>query len=575
MLYRFKNSVKGVITVFVSLMLVAVLSLGTLVLEAGRLQVARTQLSEATASAATSMIADYDASLYERYGLLAIDTDGFTEARCMDYLNFNSDAGAGNLTKLYNIKSVEMTGLYNLTYPSILKRQILSRAKYHVVPQDYSLNVYNMDSFFADMQMKCNYVTQKLNLSANGGAVNGAVSNVNGDMLSALTAMYDTFKDDKHYDDQSKIVLASSTTRLLPSVTGTVESAIPQEDLNSISAMLADANTVIGDSAQLFSDNGYTPQSEIDIAVNVGFIPTLITNLKDVSSVSDFPAQARTLAKNTVKLAQDINTAIEILKSDKEGNILLNSYIAEYFPNRNRLVNGFASPAKGTTANGTMANANFASACVEYVFGGNADETKNQESAYNYIFAIRYISNLYDILQTSNSLNAGNLYSVGAHLAWAGYETSTDLSLLTDYNTAVPFNKGTLVLPVNNPSKVASAFASHDVGNALTALGYYTGNSFKINGTDIFSYRDTLAFALWFVPNSDKMLRVADLIQLEMRYREQHYNNKTATFLMSEQNTYCRIKTTASFNAALPVISMGNSGGPDDAKLQSIKYVGY
>lgn len=579
MLYRFKKSVKGVITVFVSLMLVAVLSLGTLVLEAGRLQVARTQLSEATASAATSMIADYDASLYERYGILAIDTDNFTEARCMDYLNFNSDMGAGyegtNLTRLYNIKSVELTGLYNLTYPSILKRQLLSRAKYHVVPQDYSLNVYNMDSFFADMQMKCDYVAQKLQSSANGGAVNGAVSNVNSDMLAALTAMYETFKDGKHYDEQSQIILSSSTISLLPSVTGTVESTIPQEDLDSISSMLADANKVLGNSADLLSDNGYTPQSEIDVSVNVGFISNIINSLQNVSDVSDFPVQAKSISKSTLKLAQDINTAIEMLKSDKEGNILLNSYIAEYFPNRNRLVNGFASPAKGTTSNGTMANANFASACVEYVFGGNADETKNQESAYNYIFALRYISNLYDILHASNSFNSGNLYSVGAHLAWAAYETSTDLSLLADYNTSVPFNKSTLILPVNNPAKVASAFTSHDVGNALTALGYYTGNSFKINGTDVFSYRDTLAFALWFVPNSDKMLRVADLIQLEMRYREQYYNNKTATFLMCEQNTYCRIKTTASFNAALPVISMGNSGGPDDAKLQSIKYVGY
>lgn len=579
MLYRLKNSVKGVITVFVSLMLVAVLSLGTLVLEAGRLQTARTQFAEATASASTSMIADYDASLYERYGILTIDTESFTEARCMDYLNFNSDVGAGyegnNITKLYNIKSVEMTGLYNLTYPSILKRQILSRAKYHVIPQDYSLNVYNMDSFFDDMQMKCTYVVNKLNMAANGSAVNGAVSNVNADMLTALNAMYETFKDDKHYDEQSAITLSVFTTRLLPSVTGTVESNIPQEDINSINAMLSDATTVLGNGANLLSDNGYVPQSEIDISVNVSFVPNIICNLKDVSSVSNLPAQSQALARETVNLAQDISTAINMLKSDKEGNILLNSYIAEYFPNRNRLVSGFASPQKGTVANGTMENANFISACVEYVFGGNASETKNQESAYNYIYAIRYINNLYDVLSASSSFNSGNLYSVAAHLAWAGYETSTDLALLTEYNTAVPFNKSALILTVNNPSKVVSAFASKDVGNALTALGYYTGSGFIVNGADSFSYRDTLAFALWFVPNSEKMLRVADLIQLEMRYREQYYNNKTATFLMSEQNTYCRIKTTASFSSALPVISLGNSSGPEDASLQSVKYVGY
>lgn len=579
MLYRFKNSVKGVITVFVSLMLVAVLSLGTLVLEAGRLQAARTQLSEATASASMSMIADYDASLYERYGILAIDTENFTEARCMDYLNFNSDVGAGyegnNVTKLYNIKSVEMTGLYNLTYPSILKRQILSRAKYHVIPQDYSLNVYNMDSFFAEMQMKCSYVANKLNTAANGSTVNGKIADVNPEMLAALKAMYETFKTVEHYDDQSAITLSPSTVRLLPSVTGTVESNIPQEDINSINATLSDATSVLGSNASLLSSNGYVAQTEIDASINVSFIPEIMNNLKDISSVSNISAQARGMAINTVNLAQGISTAINVLKSDREGNMLLNSYISEYFPNRNKLVNGFASPQKGTVANGDMENANFASACVEYVFGGNASEKKNQEVAYDYIYAIRYINNLYDILYESNSLNSGNLYSVAAHLAWAGYETSTDLSLLTDYNTSLPLNKSTLILTVNNPSKVASAFSSKDVGNALTALGYYTGSGFKVNGTDVFSYKDTLALALWFVPNTDKMLRVADLIQLEMRYREQYYNNKTATFLMSEQNTYCRIKTTASFNSALPVISLGDSGNPDDAAIQSIKYVGY
>lgn len=82
---------KGVITVFIALMLTAVLSFGTLVLESGRFQTAKTQLAQAASSASTSMIAAYDGDLYENYGLLAIDTERFTEARYLDYLNFNSD----------------------------------------------------------------------------------------------------------------------------------------------------------------------------------------------------------------------------------------------------------------------------------------------------------------------------------------------------------------------------------------------------------------------------------------------------------------------------------------------------
>ena len=61
---------QGVITVLVSSLLTGFLSLGTISLEAGRYQVAKTQLSEASISASTSMIAAYDAVLYERYGLV-------------------------------------------------------------------------------------------------------------------------------------------------------------------------------------------------------------------------------------------------------------------------------------------------------------------------------------------------------------------------------------------------------------------------------------------------------------------------------------------------------------------------
>ena len=115
-----RNNSQGVITVLVSLLLVGILSLGTLVLEAGRFQAAKTQLAEASGSASTSMIAAYDSELFARYGLLAIDTERFTTERCMDYLNFNSDLSVGykgnKVSRMYTIDSVEVEGMYTLQY---------------------------------------------------------------------------------------------------------------------------------------------------------------------------------------------------------------------------------------------------------------------------------------------------------------------------------------------------------------------------------------------------------------------------------------------------------------------------
>ena len=62
----FRKNSHGVITVFISLMLVSVLSLGTLVVEVARYQSAKTQLAEANISASTSMVANYDVDLYKR-----------------------------------------------------------------------------------------------------------------------------------------------------------------------------------------------------------------------------------------------------------------------------------------------------------------------------------------------------------------------------------------------------------------------------------------------------------------------------------------------------------------------------
>lgn len=569
----------GVITVLVSLLLVGILSLGTVVLEAGRFQAAKTQLAEASASASTSMIAAYDSDLYARYGLLAIDTERFTSERCMDYLNFNSDLSVGykgnRVSRMYTIESVELEGMYNLTYPSVLKRQILSRAKYHVIPQDYALNIYTMNAFFSDFQNKCQYVSDKITSVASGTASVGTISDVNGDMLGAINALYTTFLDGERSDSNCDITLSSATVGLLPSATGTFENSVPTEDLTDINTALSDATTVLGGEGAFLSYGNGTVVAETDVSVDVSFMREIKTAMKDILSAGDISQSGKDIAIEVKQLAQGLNTAINMLSSDAEGNLLLNSYITEYFSNRNNRLQTYSAPAKGTSINGTVENAAFASACVEYVFGGMASEKANQESAHDYLAAIRLINNLYSVMTDSATFNDDNLYSVIAHIVWANYESCVDVELMSKYNVSVPFNKNNMILPISNPRVVSSAFASKDVASAMRVLGYYDGANFNIPGAYAFSYEDSLSFALWFVPNTDKMLRIADLIQLEMRYKEQHVENVTPQFLMSNQNTYCRVKCISKFSSLLPVISIDSNSGVKGITFQSIKYAGY
>lgn len=574
-----RNNRKGVITVLVSLLLVGVLSVGTVVLEAGRLQAAKTQLAEANISAATSMIAAYDADLYERYGLLAIDTERFTEERAMDYVTFNADQATGyqgnRLSRMYTVDSVELTGMYNLTYPSILKRQILSRAKYHIVPQDNVLNVYTMDSFFADFQNKCQYVADQLAPAANGSATAGEITDIPEDVQRALTSLYMTYYTVDMYDAGCDVTLSRSTVQLLPSATGVVKSEAPAEDINDIKTMLTNVTNIMGSTGSVLSDSYGTVTNETDVSVSVSFAPYIQNYLYDVISAADVVSNTQYVAGRIRSMAQGYNTAINVLKSDEEANLLLNSYIADYFSNRNYKINTYAAPAKGTSIGGTMDNVTFASACVEYVFGGNSSEKANQEVAYGYLQGIRLIYDLYAVMTGSAWYNPYNAYSVAAHMAWADYESIVDMELLTKYNLAVPLNKNRQALQMQAAASIADAYAANDPVAAMAALGIYDGATLYVTGSYAMGYKDSLSVALWFVPNTQKMMRIADLIQLEMRYREQYVENKTAVFLMSNQNTYCRVKSNAKFVAALPMISLDRDNATGGVRFQSVKYAGY
>ncbi len=569
-----RNSVKGVITVLIALMLSGILSLGTLALEAGRYQAAKTQLNDATISAATSMLAAYDSILFERYGLLAIDDDIATEGRCKGYLEFNSDLAPGyegnNLATLYKVDSVEMDGFYNLTYPAVLKRQILSRAKFNLVHQDYSLNYYNMDYFLSALQSKADYVMNELKSVANGTASAGSLTDIPTDVQESLKLMYQAFNTIKRYDPEYNVTLASSSTGILPSVTGTETHDAPTSDIDAINTAVSDAQSVIGAYGSMLASSGSATYTEVDVSVNVNYVNSVINNFSDMNKLKN---NAKTITSDCRALVQAINAAINVLSSDKEGNLLLNSYVSGYFPNKNYIVEGYNGPAKGTT--GSMNNGTFTGSCVEYAFSANSSEKANQESAYNYIMAVRLVSNLYSTIINSKFFNRNNACSVASHVAWAYYESFADTELLFRYNATVPLEKYSQMFPINEAAKVKSAFASKNLLNALKTLGILSGSTFSISGVDQTNYRDALALALWFVPNSKKMLRVADLIQLEMRYHQQYVEKKPADFLMSEQNTFCRVRSVGRLNSILPVISLNSSGAIKGTEFQSIRYVGY
>ena len=385
----------GVITIFISFMLVGIIGLSSLVIEGGRLQAAKTQLDEANGSAGYSMIAAYNSKLYDRFGILAIDNQLATAGRYRAYLDFNSDLVApfdgNNISTLYTVQSAEMQAMYNLTYPSVLKRQILARAKFNVVPQDFVFNYYNMEPFLLDLQNKIDYISTRLAGAASAGSVN----DIPADMRAAFDNLYEAFKGIKKYDEEYGVIINSTDKALLPSVTGSVESVF-EDDSEIIAATVADAYSVLGSSADVLTSNGSETYNEIDASVNVSFMKEC---LQMASSSSTIVSKSRVIVEGCRNLVKSINSAFNVLKSDTEGNLLLNSYVTGYFSNKNFRIEEYAGPVKGTK--GSSSNSTFVSSCTEYVFGGKSEETANQETAYDYGMAVRMINNLFSVLTGS------------------------------------------------------------------------------------------------------------------------------------------------------------------------------
>lgn len=575
---------RGVITVLVAGMLLGMLSLGTLVLEMGRYTAGKTQLSAAADSAASSMIASFDPALYERYGLLSIDKDKFTAERVIEYLKFNSDLSAGyqsnKISTLYSLEGVEFSGLYNLTYPALLKRQLLSQAKYRIVPENNTINLYNIRQILDELADKCNSVENEMLRIQNRG--NNPQPGGDSTVQMALAALLKTFCPEGSSVQVNKafdVVLSNASVALLPGTTGTVESFDTTADQEKIANTVLDAIDEIGENITAY--DAYTAYEETDVSNNdfenlrgfSAYVDKYHNGTIQVGQNDGTFSAPKALAQKVSQITAGIRAGIATLTPGWEENLLLNTYLSNFFSNRTRRAVSYMGPLETQDFAAGADNLTFYSACTEYLLGGSADEQENQKAAMQVMMSIRMIYNLYLIMNQS-SYQPENPWSVSTHLTWAYYETVADLWLQSLYDISVPLNKERPIIPMNDPSKVVAAFASGDFAEGMNKLGWYNGTTFEIPG-EKFYYTDSLALSLWFVPNSVKLLRTADLIQLEMRYKEQHLDGGVASFLMSEQNTYCRISVTAKLKSMLPIIPLGGTDSIDSIPFQTIRYAGY
>ena len=444
--------------------------------------------------------------------------------------------------------------------------------------------------------------------------------------VNEITAIFGSFKDlvtvfsglPYISDLDCNATISGATWNILPSKTGPVADDVSYpSDETEIEQVLSEAKTMLKSSysTEISKVSPTSRNEEADIASeidsrlettieaiefftkNTGVLTSSIGLFAIVFQLKPMIDNAITLVDNITFFANNISATIEIITQSLYENVILNSYITDKFPNRvdrdDKSYKGYEG-VLGIIPDGDVTA--FKAACVEYILSGKQSEILNQNSVFWKIFLVRFLMNMV-VLAADESvqpvLTACNVFAIIVLPLWSYFETNIDMNILLKTDDGeVPLIKLTPILSVEGLTKMAGHLDKmiEDIENApsdkkgdaykgaANKLGLSLDELLSDHGTMPLTYSEYLWLMLLLTSNKTKVTRIADLIQMDMRYQEV-YSGKgsgTATFLMSDMKTFIRVKATANFNSILPIIAMGKQDINDiGIKVKSTKYVGY
>jgi len=425
------------------------------------------------------------------------------------------------------------------------------------------------------------------------------------------------------YNWDCVVELNSTTTSILPSKinggAGTTE-ASDADDISDISSMLDEAKDILG-SAYTGDINSVDPNIRIQEAELSAEISNRITNLSNnLSKLMGSGATASLMgnpvwpfiatvfklleliptivdiANDLIFICQHIEEAIQIMVSSLGENLLLNQYIIDEFPNRtsdkdgnkfNNEIGGYSGDKRQYFPDNTKAVQTFSGAQVEYVIGGSYSEKANQQRCFWSIFAVRALNNIFGVLTDEVAMELIGACNIAAPLVfilWVYLESNIDMNMLVS-RMEVPLIKTEIILSpqtlMDNVEQLCNAFEDIDEEEAIEEELSYAGMKvdnitkqlLSVDGMFKMKYDNYLWFFLFFTPNQTKVMRVADLMQMEMRFKKQA---KGTNFQMQNLHTYVRCEAEGTFNSILPVISLSdNTLNGRGFKVRCVKYVGY
>ena len=152
--HRYINGTKGMISIFLALIMSPLLSISLLLVESARYQSAIQMIEEVMDCAGFSTLAEYDTFLDERFGLMSVSQDLDINSTFSDYMSKSITSTGKSVT----LTPASAIGVYPLSDTEIFKQQLQEQSEVSV-PTKLMLDAFNVRDMIKEVET---YFTDKV-----------------------------------------------------------------------------------------------------------------------------------------------------------------------------------------------------------------------------------------------------------------------------------------------------------------------------------------------------------------------------------------------------------------------------
>ena len=195
------NGTKGVISLFLAILMVPFVTLASALIDSARLNSAVALFDEALCNASNSTLGTYDQFLRKRFGLLAISQDPTSHVNysskdfVSELFSYYMEQNLSVISNTYETSEVSASGVYPLADTDVLLTQVLENGKY-TVPAKLLVDGFNLEEILSNLTESLSTVTSIFDTVGAGANMVSSLDKCQEKLDDAVTKLnaYDTAK---------------------------------------------------------------------------------------------------------------------------------------------------------------------------------------------------------------------------------------------------------------------------------------------------------------------------------------------------------------------------------------------